>query len=318
MSDLVPCVVEGGIIPDHLIERAKEYARASKADSTLRTYKAAWSVFTAWCSSRALPSIPSTPDVVVGYIADQAERLKPQTIRKHLAAISQLHKLAGHPSPAQHEAVRLTMRGLCRVKGSSSKPKRALRVDHLKKMLLEVPNTQVGVRDKAILLVGFCGGMRRSEIVALDVADVAFEPEGLVITIRKSKRDQEAKGRQLAVPRGRHEATCPVRAVRRWMDTQGLTEGALFVRLDPGGDGKRLNDRAVALLVKQAAARAGLDPEMFAGHSLRRGFATEAARAGASEREIAKTTGHASMVVLRGYIEAGTMFEGCAGRMLDL
>lgn len=318
MPDLIRHVVEGGIAPVHLMERAKNYARASKSDSTLKTYKAAWSVFTGWCSLNGLTSMPSTPDVIVAYVADQAERVKPQTLRKHLAAISQAHKLAGHPSPLQHEAVRLTMRGLCRVKGSASAPKKALRVEHLKKMLAELPGTDVGTRDRAIMLVGFCGGMRRSEVVALDASDVAFEPEGLVITIRKSKRDQEGKGRQLPIPRGRHEATCPVRALRRWMDTQGITEGPLFVRLDPGGRGKRLNGRAVALLVKQAAARAGLDPDMFSGHSLRRGFATEAARAGASEREIAKTTGHASMAVLRSYIEAGTIFEGCAGRNLDL
>ncbi len=322
MDSLLPVIDTNdnytGMVPVDLVEKAKEYARASKASATLKTYQSIWRCFTSWCSARGLASFPATPDVIVAYIVDHADRLRPQTIKKHLAAISQAHKIAGFPSPVQTEPVRLVMAGLRRTKGTSSSPKKALRTEHIKKMIAAVPVGVVGLRDKAIVLMGFVGGMRRSEIVGLDVADVAFEPEGIVVTIKRSKRDQEGKGRQVAVPRGRHDATCPVRALRAWLDTAGISDGPIFVRLDPGAARDRLNGRAVAHVVQRAARRGGFDPEMFSGHSLRRGFCTEAARAGASEREIARTTGHASMQVLRGYIEAGTIFEGCAGKALDL
>lgn len=307
-----------GIVPAALVEKAKEYARASKASSTLRTYQSIWSAFSSWCSSRGMTSCPATPDTIIIYITDMAEQLRPQTVKKHLAAISQAHKLAGHPSPVQTEPVRLVMQGLRRTKGTAGSPKKALRVEHVRKMVTAVPASLVGLRDKAIILLGFVSGMRRSEIVGLDVTDVAWEPEGVVLTIKRSKRDQEGKGRQVAVPRGRHEATCPVRALRAWLDAAAITDGPIFVRLDPGAPQIRLDGRAVAHVVQRAARRAGFDPEMFSGHSLRRGFCTETARAGASERDIARTTGHSSMQVLRGYVEAGTLFESCAARALDL
>lgn len=324
MLDLIPAATPddnyNSVVLADLLVKAEEYARASKATSTLKTYKSIWSAFTTWCVSRSLTSCPASPKTVIFYISDMANTLKPQTIKKHLAAISQVHKLAGHESPAQAELVRLVMQGLRRTKGTASSAKKALRVEHVRKMVAMMPVGSVGVRDKAILLLGFVTGMRRSEIVGLDVGDISFEPEGAVVTIRKSKRDQEGKGRQVAVPRGRHEITCPVRALRAWLDVAGAASGPLFMRLDPGGACRRLrlDGRAVAHVVQRAALRAGLDPEMFSGHSLRRGFCTEAARAGAAERDIARTTGHMSMGVLRAYIDQGTLFEQCAARSLDL
>lgn len=306
------------LVPADLIERAKEYARQSKSPATLRAYKAIWRIFTAWCEARELSPLPASPETVVAYIADQADHIKPVTLKKHLAAVSSIHKLRGYDSPVQSEPVRLTMAGLRRVKGVASKPKRALRVEHVRKMVETMPDDLVGVRDRAIILVGIVTGMRRSEIVSLDVSDLTFEPEGVVLTIRKSKRDQEGRGRQVAVLLGRHEATCPVRAVRRWLSESELKVGPLFVRLDPAGARQRLAGKAVARIVKRAAARSGLDATMFAGHSLRRGFASETARAGASERSIARTTGHRSLTVLRGYVEAGTIFEDAAAKHLDL
>jgi len=306
------------LLPVHLVERAREYARASKSDGTIRTYTSVWRCFTTWCESQGVTPCPATPDTIVAYVVDQAERLKPQSVKKHLAAISQAHLTAGYESPVQHQSVRLVMQGLRRTKGVASAPKKALRVEHIRKMVSIIPDTLVGIRDRAIVLVGFVAGMRRSEIVGLDVEDIAFEPEGAVLTIKKSKRDQEGKGRQVAVPFGHHEKTCPVRALRAWLAASGVTQGPIFIRLDPDGEGQRLDGRAVAHVVQRAARRAGLDPSMFAGHSLRRGFCTESARAGASESEIARTTGHTSMAVLRGYIEQGTLFTETAASKLDL
>ena len=306
------------LIPADLIEKAREFARQSKSPSTLKVYATVWRIFTSWCEARGLESLPASPEVVVAYVADQADRLRPVTIKKHLAAISQVHKLRGFESPVQSEPVRLTMQGLRRVKGIASEPKRALRVEHVKAMITAMPDDLVGIRNRAIILLGIFTGMRRSEIVYLDIANLTFEPEGAIIQIRRSKRDQEGRGRQVPVPRGRNEATCPVRALQMWLAASGVEDGPLFHRLDPAGNRERLSGKAVARIVQRAAGRAGLDPTLFGGHSLRRGFATETARAGAAERDIARTTGHSSLKVLRGYFEEGTLFENVAARHLDL
>ena len=310
---------ETNLVVADLIEKAKEYARASKAPATLKVYSTVWRIFTAWCDERGLNPLPATPEVIAAYVADRADDLRPQTVKKHLAGISQAHKLRGFESPVLTEPVRLTMQGLRRVKGVASHPKRALRVRHIKAMIASMPDNQVGVRDTAIILLAFVTGMRRSEIVALDVADVAWEPEGAGVTIRKSKRDQEGVGRQVPAPFGKHEATCSVRALRRWLAEAGHEEGALFHRLDPAaGHHQRLTGKAIARIVKRAAARAGLDPALVAGHSLRRGFCSASARAGAAERDIARATGHRSLTVLRSYVEEGELFERCAAKHLDL
>jgi site-specific recombinase XerD len=307
------------MVPAGLLDKAREYASASKADSTRRAYAGVWRLFLEWCRGNGFAPLPATAETVALYVAAQGDNLKPQTIKKHLAGISQVHQVAGHPSPTQTEPVRLVLQGLRRVKGVAASPRKALRVEWLRSMVAALPSSLVGVRDRAILLLGFAAGMRRSEIVGLDICDVVFEPEGAVVTIKRSKRDQEGKGRQVGVPRGQHEGTCPVRALQEWVRMSELTAGSLFVRLDPGGQaGERLDGRAIAHVVQRAARRAGLDSGMFSGHSLRRGFCTETARMGAAEREIARTTGHSSMAVLRGYVEAGTIFQSCAARVLDL
>jgi len=306
------------LIPADLMDKAREYARASKSEATMRVYANVWRSFSSWCDLHGLDAMPATPETVVAYIVERAETLRPQTIKKHLAAISQAHKLAGVESPVQSEAVRLVMQGLRRTKGTGSNPKKALRVSHLKAMVAALPDNQVGIRDRAILLLGFIAGMRRSELVGLDVADLVFEAEGIVVTIRRSKRDQEGRGRKIPVPRGKHDETCPVRAVQHWLEVSGIENGPIFVRLDRAGPRNRLSDRSVALVVKRAASRSGLDPTLFSGHSLRRGLATEAAQAGATERSIAKITGHRSMLVLRSYIEEGLLFLDCAALKLDL
>ncbi len=306
------------MVPTDLIERAKEYARQSKSAATLKVYDTEWRIFTAWCSMHGVSPLPASPEVVAAYVVDRADHVRPVTIKRGLAAISTAHKVAGFDSPTASQAVRLTMQGLRRVKGTSSSPRRALRVVDVRKMISTVPDSVVGIRDRAIILLGFTGGMRRSEVVGLDVSDVTFEPEGIILTIRKSKRDQERRGRRVAVPCGRYEATCPVQALRAWLDVRGNSAGPLFVRLDAGAPRERLDGRAVAELVKRAVRRAGLDPVFFSGHSLRRGFATECARAGAAETSIMKTTGHASLVTMRGYIEDGRLFENLAASVLDL
>ncbi len=164
--------------------------------------------------------------------------------------------------------------------------------------------------------MGFAAALRRSELVGLDVGDVAFTREGLVISLRRSKTDQEGQGRKIGIPAGMHPATCPVKALRAWLGAAGLEDGPVFRPLTRGGAVRtgRLSDKAVARIVKRTAQAAGLDPNEYAGHSLRAGLATSAAAAGVSERAIMQQTGHKSIAVARRYIREGSLFrENAAG-----
>jgi integrase len=193
-------------------------------------------------------------------------------------------------------------------------------IGEVRRMVAHLPRDIAGTRDRALLLVGFAGAMRRSELVGLDVTDITHRDEGLAITIRSSKTDQEGAGRQVAIPIGRDPETCPVRALQGWLDAAGIEDGPVFRPIDRHGNVSpdRLSDRAVALIVKRSAEGAGLDPSLYSGHSLRAGFATTAAANGASERAIANQTGHKSMEVLRRYVRHGSLFTDNAATMLGL
>jgi len=210
--------------------------------------------------------------------------------------------------------------GIRRAKGTAQAGKAPALTADVRAMVATLPDTLLGVRDRALLLLGFAGAFRRSELVGLDVADLEAGRAGLVVALRRSKTDQEGAGRKLGVPYGAHPATCPVRAVQEWLDATGLTAGPLFrsvnrhEQLQPG----RLSDKAVALVVKRTAAAAGLDPARYAGHSLRAGLATAAAMAGASERSIMAQTGHRSERMVRKYIRDGQLFRDNAAATVGL
>ncbi|MBI5529247.1 MAG: site-specific integrase [Deltaproteobacteria bacterium] len=309
---LVPIARPGGLVPGDLIEKAQEYARAAEAPSTLRTYASSWKVFTRWCRATGLNPLPADPETIVAFIAAQGDRIRPVTIKKICTAISQAHTLMGFTSPTQTEPVRLTLQGLRRLKGVAPVQKKALRTEYIRRVFATMPDTLIGKRDSALLLLGFVTGLRRSELAALNIEDIIFEPEGAVLTIRKGKRDQEGRGRRVPVPFGQQEGLCPVRCLRRWTDAASIKDGPIFLRLDAGAPRARLSGGAVAEIVKRAVARAGLDPAVFGGHSLRRGFCSEAARLGAPERDIGRVTGHSSLAQLREYVEAGTVFQNAA------
>jgi len=192
--------------------------------------------------------------------------------------------------------------------------------DELRRMLRALPATTRGVRDRALLLMGFAGAFRRSELVALDVADVRRTEEGLVVTIRRSKTDQEGQGRTIGIPYGSDPVTCPVRALGTWLAVSGVMDGALFRTV--GNDDRvqegRLSDRGVARAVQRGAQAAGLDPATYAGHSLRAGLATAAAKAGVSERAIMAQTGHKSLSILRKYIRDGSLWHENAAAKVGL
>lgn len=308
------------IIPADLVEAAQDLFAHARSRRTIETYDQSWRAFVAWARGRDLQPLPATPSTVIAYIVDHETKLAVSTIRKNLVAVTQAHRAKGLESPVTTEPVRLALKGLARKRGTAPKSKTALRLHHLRAMLEALPDSVTGVRDQAILLIGFAGGMRRSEIVGLDVEDLRFVPEGVEIRIARSKTDQEGQGRVIGIPRGRHEETCPVRALQKWLDLCIIKEGPVFFRLDNAGRGvrSRLTGKSVAKIVKKAAERACLDPSYFSAHSLRSGFCTESARAGAGEREIARTTGHRSLSVLRGYVQSGTLFEENAAKLLDL
>jgi site-specific recombinase XerD len=300
----------------------RRYVEASKAPNTLRAYDSDLRHYQRWCHGHRASWLPATPETVAGYLASLAHAgIKPSTIRRRLSTIAEVHRLSRVASPTADELVRLAMAGIRRQHGSAPAQKAALTTDELKLLVASTPQgTVAGARDRAVLLLGFAGGFRRSELVGIDVEDVHEELRGLRIRIRRSKTDQEGEGRELGIPWGEHLETCPVRAYQAWRAAGGISTGALFRPVDrhDGVGGSRLTDRAVARIIQRAARRGGLDPHRYAGHSLRAGLATSAAAAGAPERAIMAQTGHRSVTTLRGYIRAGTLFEGNAAGYLGL
>lgn len=293
------------------VGRAGAYAAASRAENTRKAYASDLRSFAAWCAERGLCPLPAQGATVAVYLAHMADGgSKVSTIGRALVAISQAHKLAGHDSPRSHRAVQETFKGIRRTLGTAQKGKAPLMVDALRRSVEALPVGLSGLRDRAVLVLGFATAFRRTELVGLDITDLAFGSDGIIVDLGRCKTDQEGKGRQLGVPYGSNPATCPVRAVRAWVDAAAITSGPLFRAINRHGkvSPKRLSDGSVATIVKEAAERAGLDPKVFAGHSLRSGLATSAAKAGKSERAIMRTTGHKSVAMVRKYIKDAELF----------
>lgn len=277
-------------------DAAQRFASLALAPRTREAYGAQWHAFVAWARLCGLEVLPALPSTLASYIAHLAQErgTAPASIDLALAAISTAHLLAGLPSPRSAPEVRLVRKGLRRDRGTAQKQAEALTPAQLRAMVEALPDDLHGKRDRALLLLGFATALRRSEFVALDVADVRFVDEGLEVNVRKSKTDQEGQGRVVAVHRGARADTCPVRALRAWLDAAGITEGPLFRGFAGKGAATltgRLGDRDVARVLKRAAERAGVVGD-FSGHSLRAGAATAAARAGTHRADICELTGH--------------------------
>lgn len=299
---------------------ARRYAKKSRADSTWRAYENDWRQFEAWCAKVNLPALPADPDTVAMFVASQAaDGLNPSTLTRRLAAIRLVHLGAGHASP--HNTIKVTevMRGIRRDWGRPPEKKAAALDDEIKKMADAVePETSKGLRDRALLLFGFAGAFRRSELVALNTWNLEEREEGLTVTIEKSKTDQEAEGQVIAILRQPESPYCPVQALQDWLIVAEIERGPLFRRMYRGGKvgQSRLSAQSVALVVKEYASRAGLDWERYAGHSLRSGFLTSAAKNRASVFKMADQSRHKSLDVLREYVRAEELFESNAGEDL--
>lgn len=292
--------------------RLQALLEESTSPATRRAYTADWADFTTWCEGRELSSLPAEPATVARYAADLAERgLKVATIRRRITAISVAHQARELESPTKALAVRKVLAGIRRRHGVAQDAKAPIVPDDLRAMLAHLDDSARGTRDRALLLLGFAGAFRRSELVALQVEDLQTRREGLVVTIRRSKTDQEGEGAQIGIPRGKDKRLCPVRAVEAWIKAAGITEGPLFRPIDRHGTIKpaALKDVEVWRLVKRLAEACGYDPADYGGHSLRAGLATAAARAGVEERDIMRQTRHKSERILRRYIRGAKLFE---------
>ena len=303
-----------------LYEEARTFTSATRADSTLRAYASDWADFELWCRAHHASTMPAEPIVVVLYLTDRAKTLKPSTLSRRLAAISIAHQWAGKVSPTTDVRVREVMRGIRRTLGTAQAEAAPLTIGDVRRICARLSDTPIDVRDRAVLLTGFAGALRRSEIAALDLDDVTHRDEGIALTLRRSKTDQEGAGRRVALTRGSDHETCPVSALDRWIELAVIEDGPIFRAVDRHGTigEDRLSGQSVGLIVKRAVASIGLDPSRYSGHSLRAGFATTAAANGAAERAIANQTGHVSMNVLRRYVRHGSLFVDNAVTTLGL
>jgi len=306
------------VVPSPSLDQAREFIRASKAENTLRGYQSDWRAFCAWCEVQGVCAFPATPETVAAYIADCAGRLKVGSIQRRLNAIAEAHKAASLDSPTATGMVRNTLKGIRRMLGTATVPKSAALTDDIKAMLDATDAGLIGVRDRALILLGFAGAFRRSEVVGLDIEDCVFSKDGLTVTLRRSKTDQDGQGRKIGIPYGSNPETCPVRNVQAWIGAAAIGIGPLFRSINRHGQMQsgRLSPSDVARIVKKLAKRSGMDAAKYAGHSLRAGHATSAAIAGASERSIMKQTGHRSVQMVRRYIRDGSLFrENSAGKL---
>lgn len=261
---------------------------------------------------------PSTPEMVAEYLAECATSCATATIQRRVAALAKAHAAIGTDDPTKTELVRATIRGIRRAFGTAQRQVKPILRDDLFAILERMGDRPIDLRDKALLLVGFAGAFRRSELVGLDVADIEHVRQGVVVTLRRSKTDQEGQGRKIGIPFGRSR-WCPVKHLTGWLDHAGIADGAIFRSIDRHShvSDQRLSSEAVSIIVKGRASAAGFDPVAYSGHSLRAGLATSAAMAGASSFKIRAQTGHTSDAMLARYIRDGDMFtSNAAGAIL--
>jgi integrase len=279
-----------------------EYLLAARAPNTHRAYACDLSDFEIWGGH-----IPSTPDEIARYVAQRASVLRPSTLRRRLAALASIHRDRGLADPTKATLVRRVVQGIERKHGTAVAQAAPLLIDHLASIVAVMGTSGRDLRDRAILLVGFFGALRRSEIVALKVSSLAQTSGGLALLVTRSKTDQTGHGRTVHL-HARSDALCPVQALADWLSASGIRDGAVFRQVDAGVLEHRLSDRAVATIVKHWAAAAGLPAERFSGHSLRAGFATSAAMAGFDATLIARQTGHRTQQALSAYVRPDPTF----------
>lgn len=305
------------LAPVALIERARDYAAAGMAPNTLRAYRADWEDFAAWCDDAGQSALPASATTVALYLTDRAGQITVATLSRRLASIRSAHRQAGAISPASF-ALDQVWAGIRRSHGRPARPKRAMMVADVRLAVQTAPDTLAGKRDRALILIGFAGALRRSELTAIDIEGEGAGPVrvrlvagGLEVLIDRSKGDQTGEGAVVGIPYGANPETCPVLALQSWLDAAGITAGPVFRSINRWGQiGGSLSANMVARIVKAGAGRIGLDPKAFAGHSLRAGLATSAAFSGQADAlTIQRHLRHAKGDTTARYIRDGERFR---------
>ena len=293
--------------------------QSSKANNTVRAYKSDFNDFGLFCAQNGFKSLPSEPKIVSLYLTHLSTKdAKMSTLKRRLVSIGVIHRLKGHYLDTKHPAIIENIMGIKRRKGSVQKGKKPLLINGLKEIINVIDQQKKEeikkLRDRSIILIGFSGGFRRNEIVSLDYNDLDFVPEGLKITIKRSKTDQFGEGSVKALPYFDNSEYCPVVSIKKWIEISKISSGSLFRRFVKGSklSEKRLTDQTVALLIKEYLNLAGIDSKNYSGHSLRSGFATTAAESGVEERNIMAMTGHKSSEMVRRYIREVNLFKNNA------
>ncbi|WP_440654156.1 site-specific integrase [Candidatus Pelagibacter sp. HIMB1506] len=307
-----------------LHEATLENLKSSKANNTLRAYKSDFKDFGAFCSKHGLNSLPTEPKIISLYLTHLSKKSKISTLRRRLVSISMVHKLKGHYLDTKHPIIVENLMGIRRLKGSIQKGKKPILINHLKLIINSINEKNTHeikkLRDKAIILIGFGGGFRRTELISIDYEDIEFVPEGVKITVRKSKTDQFGEGMIKGLPYFDDENYCPVINLRKWLEVSKIISGPIFRRFSKGSvlTDNRLTDQSVVLLIKEHLRLAGIENKNFSGHSLRSGFATVAADSGADERSIMAMTGHKTTQMVRRYIKEANIFKNNALNKIKL
>tara|TARA_B100000212_G_C27335327_1_gene516568 strand:+ start:270 stop:1223 length:954 start_codon:yes stop_codon:yes gene_type:complete len=298
--------------------------KSSKANNTLRAYKSDFKDFNAFCIKHNFNSLPSEPKVISLYLTYISKNSKISTLRRRLVSIGMVHKLKGHYLDTKHPIIVENLMGIRRTKGSIQHGKKPILKNHLKAIINAINELEIGeikkARDKTIILLGFGGGFRRTELISIDHEDLEFVPEGLKVSIRRSKTDQFGEGMIKGLPYFTNENYCPVVNLKNWLKISKIKSGPIFRRFSKGSSltENRLTDQTVVLLIKEYLKLAGIENKNFAGHSLRSGFATVAAESGADERSIMAMTGHKSTQMVRRYIREANIFKNNALNKIKL
>jgi integrase len=296
------------------VEAALRFAAAAKAANTRRAYTADWADFCRWAASRGASPLPCPPGLLCGYLAALADAgRRASTITRRAAAIAHHHRAAGYDPPTASSAVREVLRGIRHTHGTAPLSKTPATAELIARMLAACPATLIGRRDQALIALGFAGAFRRTELLALEVADLTEIPDGLRMVIRRSKTDPEAAGQEVAIPRGTQLR--PVETLHAWLAAAAISDGPLFRPVSKGGTVGPcpLGADGFVRALKRRAAAAGLDPAGFAGHSLRAGFLTSAADCGADALKMAEVSRHKSLDTLRRYVRRANLFKAHAG-----
>lgn len=292
----------------------RHYVASSTSESTRKAYRSDLRIFAEWCAARNKSAMPTTSETVADFLADQAsEGISPSTLNRRVAAIKFAYESAELESPTKHKLVTATMKGIRREHGGKVTKKAAATVDKVYQMIAQCDtSTLQGKRDKAILLLGFAGAFRRSELAVLEVSDVEFVEAGARVTIRKSKTDQDGEGQTIAIYSGKLDVTG---ILKDYLAASRIQTGPLFRPITKGGNlrPQAITDKSIAGIVKRYAAAAGLDPAQFAGHSLRAGFITSAAEAGANLFKIMDVSRHKNIQTVKGYVRNAELFKDHAG-----